>query len=231
MFTNRHIILLHGAIGAKDQLQLLAEELKNDFTVHTMNFSGHGGEPFPAYNFSIEMFATDVLNYIEEKNLQQPAIFGYSMGGYAGMYIANNFPGKISKLITLATKFYWDEKVAEKENAMLSSETIEQQLPAFAKELEKRHSPNDWKELLNRTKQLLTDLGTNNTLKPEDYSSINTPCLLLLGDRDKMITLEETVAVYKQIPNASFGVLPKTPHPLGKVDVSLLSFFIRRFID
>lgn len=226
----QHLILLHGAIGAKDQLQPLADRLKNDFNIHLINFSGHGGNPFPEKPFSIQLFAQDVLDYMQSRQLYNAAIFGYSMGGYAAMYLAKYYPGKISKLITLATKYYWDEAVAAKEIKMLDPLTIELKLPAFAKELEHRHAPRDWKQLLHHTKQLLLHLGNNNELKIADYASISTPCLLMLGDRDKMISLQETLDVYGQLPNASLAVLPKTPHPIEKVDPELLRFFIARFL-
>jgi len=224
-----NILLLHGAIGAKDQLQPLADLLENNFRVHVINFSGHGGNPFPSGVFSIESFAQDVLNYMQQQELDNTIVFGYSMGGYVGMYMAKYFPVKISKLITLATKFYWDEAVATKEIKLLDAATIRQKLPAFAKELKSRHAPADWTEVLHCTKQLLIDLGNNNVLKFPDYASVSTPCLLMLGDSDKMVTLEETLKVYKQLQNGSLAVLPQTPHPIEKVDLTLLSFFIRRF--
>jgi pimeloyl-ACP methyl ester carboxylesterase len=49
---------------------------------------------------------------MQQNQLENAAIFGYSMGGYAGMYLAKYFPERVSKLLTLATKFYWDEKIA-----------------------------------------------------------------------------------------------------------------------
>jgi pimeloyl-ACP methyl ester carboxylesterase len=227
----QHLILLHGAIGAKDQLQPLANRLKNDFNIHLLNFSGHGGNPFPEKPFSFQLFAQDILDYMQTRNLDNAAVFGYSMGGYAAMYLAKYYPGKISKLITLATKYYWDTAVAAKEIKMLDPETIELKLPAFAKELEQRHAPQDWKKVLHHTEQLLIHLGNNNELKAADYASISIPCLLMLGDRDKMISLQETVDVYMQLSNAAFAVLPKTPHPIEKVDMELLSFFIARFLN
>ena len=54
IYGMKNIVLLHGAIGAKDQLQPLADLLKNDFIVHVFNFSGHGGKPFAEEHFSIE---------------------------------------------------------------------------------------------------------------------------------------------------------------------------------
>jgi esterase/lipase len=51
----KDILLLHGAIGAKDQLQPLADALKDRYIVHTLNFSGHGGEAFAKEDISIPM--------------------------------------------------------------------------------------------------------------------------------------------------------------------------------
>ena len=45
----------------------------------------------------------------------------------------------------------------------------------------------------------------------------------MLGDRDKMVSLDETVAVYKSLPNAEMCVLPNTPHPLEQADTGLLT--------
>ena len=54
-----HLLLLHGAIGAKDQLQQLGEKLTNNFIIHTISFSGLGGEAMPE-TCSIEIFADGV---------------------------------------------------------------------------------------------------------------------------------------------------------------------------
>jgi len=226
----QHLLLLHGAIGAKDQLQPLALALQNKYIVHTINFRGHGGVAFPEHPFSIALFAKDVLEYMEQNNIEVANVFGYSMGGYVGMYLAKHYPEQINKVVTLATKFHWDEATATKEIKMLDASTIEQKIPAFAQQLQQRHAPQDWKLLLEKTAALLTSLGKNNTLQLEDYTTINTPSLLLLGDRDKMITLNETLAVYKQLPNAQLGILPNTAHPIEKVNIDMLAFFLQCFI-
>jgi pimeloyl-ACP methyl ester carboxylesterase len=226
----QHIILLHGAIGSKEQLFPLAEVLKQYYTVHALNFTGHGGENIPAEPFSIELFTKDVLRYMQQHNIDLASIFGYSMGGYVAMYLAKNYPEKISRVITLATKFYWDEAVATNEVKMLNAEIIEQKLPAFAKQLKQRHAPIDWKLVLQKVAGMLIDLGINNTLQEEDYFSVTTPSLLLLGDRDKMVTLDETVTVYKKLPNAQLGVLPKIPHPIEQVNIDMLSYMVHQFL-
>ena len=53
----QHLILLHGALGSKEQLQPLATTLQNTFHVHSFNFSGHGGRPFAEIAVSKKIFA------------------------------------------------------------------------------------------------------------------------------------------------------------------------------
>lgn len=225
------IILLHGALGSKGYLQPLAEALSDVFQVYSFNFSGHGGAAFPAKPFSIPLFSEELKDFIQTQGIQQAPVFGYSMGGYVALHLAKHSPGLVGPVITLATKFYWDEATAARELKMLDAGTIVQKVPALAAMLEERHRPNDWREVLERTRELMAGLGAANALHLEDYASISNKTLLLLGDRDKMVSLEETVAVYKQLPDAQFGVLPGTPHPLEQVKVALLSRFILDFLQ
>jgi esterase/lipase len=225
----QNLLLLHGAIGSKEQLNELADILQDKYIVHTISFSAHGGNNMSDVPFSIELFAKEVLEYMERKHIAQTTVFGYSMGGYVALYLAKNYPQKINKVITLATKFHWDEEIAAKEIKMLDADLIQKKLPAFAQQLQERHAPQDWKIILEKTKEMMVGLGKKSPLTINDYADVQAPCLLLLGDRDRMISMEETMSVYKQFPNAQFGMLPDTPHPIEQVDVKALSFFITRF--
>ncbi len=60
------LLLLHGAIGASDQLQPLAEKLAGNHDVHLLDFPGHGGKEDTG-DFSIQKFATYTLQFIIEK--------------------------------------------------------------------------------------------------------------------------------------------------------------------
>ena len=223
------LLLLHGAIGAKDQLQPIAEQLKNTFDVHTLNFSGHGGEPMPS-SFSIEQFAGDVLLFLKQNNISKTNIFGYSMGGYVALYLAKHHPDKVEKVITLATKFEWTPEIAAKEIKMLNAEKIEEKIPAFAATLKKRHQPNDWKIVLQKTSDMMVALGNKNTLQFMDYKSITIPVLMSLGDEDNMVTLTETQHVCNNLQNGKLIVLKNTPHPIEKVDVNLIVDELKNFL-
>ncbi|HLC82340.1 MAG TPA: alpha/beta fold hydrolase [Bacteroidia bacterium] len=222
------LLLLHGAIGAKDQLQPLAEELKNDYEVHSINFSGHGGEQMPN-SFSIELFANDVLTYLDKNNIQKINIFGYSMGGYVALYLAKYYPNKIEKVFTLATKFEWNPDISQKEIKMLDANKIEEKIPAFAKILENRHQPNNWKVLLKKTSDMMIALGNKNCLTLQDLTSITIPTKIGVGDNDNMVTLGETKEVAQNLKNSELVILQDTLHPIEKVDLKNLSEEIKTF--
>ena len=167
---------------------------------------------------------------MELEGLQQAAIFGYSMGGYVGMYLALHHPEKVSRLVTLATKYRWDAAIAAKETQMLDADKIALKVPAFAVSLEQRHMA-DWKKVLRKTATMMAEMGNDEPLKPEDVQQVVTPTLVLLGDRDKMVTLEETRATYHAVPNGQFGILPNTQHPIEEVDTRLLVQLITTFLQ
>ena len=226
-----HLILLHGAIGAKDQMEQLSVRLSKNYVVHVLNFSGHGGQTFPKSGFSISCFADDLLFYLRANKIERANVFGYSMGGYVAMYGAKYHPQFFKKIITLATRFHWTEEVAAREIKLLEPETIIEKVPAFAKQLEKRHSPYDWRIVVKEIRQMLLQLGNKNELTLEDYKGIFVPALLLLGDKDKMISMDETIAVQQAMPNAEFKLLPETAHPIEQVNPELISSWIIKFLS
>lgn len=226
----QHILLLHGAIGAKDQLRSLADRLSKKYKIHTLDFNGHGENTTSTY-FSIEGFAEDVRYYMEQNNISQAVFFGYSMGGYVAMWLGSYYPKITSRIITLATKFHWDETIAEKETKLLDADTIEEKVPAFAEQLRQRHGTDHWKSLLEKTKSLLQQLGNKNALELSAYADISIPCLLLLGDNDKMVTAAETIAVQYALPNAQYRSLPNTVHQIEQVDIEMLAGIIEGFVQ
>ncbi|HET6228289.1 MAG TPA: alpha/beta fold hydrolase [Bacteroidia bacterium] len=218
----QHLLLLHGALGAADQFQPLIAALSNTHHIHAINFYGHGGET-NIEAFTIETFADQVLTYLQRNNIDKANIAGYSMGGYVALYLAKKHPEKVNKIFTLATKFLWTPAIAEQEIKLLNPEKMAEKLPAFAQTLEKRHAPNDWKMLLNKTAKMMIGLGNHSPLTSADLQKIDVPVLISTGDKDNMVTLEETIAAYRQLKKANLLVLPATAHPIEKVNIARLA--------
>ena len=229
MKTLKNIILLHGAIGASDQLEPLSKELSaNGYQTYSLNFSGHGQTPFEN-NFSIQQFADELLEFVVKTHLIRPVVFGYSMGGYVALYLASQKPGLFSDIITLGTKFEWTPEIAAKEIKMLDAKTISEKVPKFAEALQKRHG-NDWQLLLQRTAEMMVELGNNNLLNGNSFSKIKNKVLIGLADNDNMVTTAETELVVSQIEKAKPYTLFSTKHPIETVNINELIGIINAFI-
>lgn len=222
--------MLHGAIGSSVQLEPLAAKLSDTFAPYLLNFTGHGGKPVPEEPFGIEMFADDVINFIKKSRLEGINVYGYSLGGYVALYIARHHPGMLGKIFTTAVKFDWNEKSSLKESSLLDSEKILEKIPKFADQLAKRHSPEDWRSVLKKTSEMMINLGRNKTLKDEDFLFIENEVLLSVGDRDNMVSIEETADVFRKLKNGNLLVFPGTPHPIEKIDQGRLESEIKMFI-
>lgn len=224
------LLLLHGAIGASSQLAPLQQLLAPSFDARLFDFPGHGGNALPEEAFSIRRCSEATIAFMDEQQLESVDIFGYSMGGYVALYMARHWPGRVNRIFTLATKLHWDEATAAREVKMLDPEKIEEKVPKFAAALAKRHAPADWKTVLAKTAELMQQLGRDPELKDEDFKAITLPVRITIGDRDTMVSIEETLQVYRLLPAAQLQVFPQTPHPVEQVDVkslgdALTSFF------
>lgn len=222
------LLLLHGAIGSMDQLIPLREELHSEFDVYSFNFPGHGGTG-PFESFSIDAFAKATVDFMKTHQLKNLSVFGYSMGGYVALYLESMCPGTFQKAITLGTKYEWSEEIAAKEIKMLRPDIIEQKLPAFAQQLAHRHGATEWKNVLDKTAAMLLELGKRPLLSSTVLQKITCPTLVLLGEKDNMVSPEETQNAAAALVNGQYELLPNTAHPIEQISVSTLSAKIKGF--
>lgn len=225
------LLLLHGAIGAADQFVPLHEALFATTDVHIVEFPGHGDTPALKEPFSIGGFAAALESWMDEKGIAKADIFGYSMGGYVALWLARYRPERVHRVMTLATKFAWDEATAAKETKMLDPNTISAKVPAFASTLQRRHAANGWENVLQKTAAMMQELGKSPALTNEHFPQIAQPVKICIGDRDKMVSLEETINVYRQLPLAQLSVWPATPHPIEQVSTARLAQEISEFFQ
>lgn len=226
----RNLILLHAALGSESQLLPLKSKLESTFNVYSFDFLGHGH----AQNtdvFSIDVFVKQLHDFIEANQLEETALFGYSMGGYVALKYAQKAPEKISHVVTLGTKFSWTPEIASAETAQLNPVKIREKVPAFADKLHQMHGEN-WEHVVLKTADMMLQMGAGKTLLTrEDWNSIRTNTLLLLAEKDAMVTVSETEYVKSQLRNATFGILENAKHPIESVDLEALTEMLEAFIE
>lgn len=224
----KNLLLLHGALGHSDIFEPYKSELSKHFNIHSLLFSGHGNTELHHTGISIEKYAEEVKNYLEKEKLEEVCIFGHSMGGYAALCCALRYPERIHSIMTLGTKFDWTEEQALKESKMLDPEAILLKVPKYAEQLENQHGAA-WKQLLPAIAEMMISLGKNPPLNESSLWAITIPVQIMTGDKDTMVSIEESIGAYRSIPNAKLAILPDTKHPMEKVRPNLLSDLMKDF--
>jgi esterase/lipase len=226
----KELLLLHGALGSKEQFKELEEALSGSFTVRTLDFSGHGRRQSHHHAFTIQNFAHEVLDWMNEHYIKTIDVFGYSMGGYVAIWLARFYPDRIGKIFTLGTKLKWNDAEAEKEIKMLNPEKVLEKVPVFAQALSDRHGEHEWKSVMSKTALLMKDLAHTH-LSDQDFIKIHHTILLGLGGLDNMVSFEETDYVHHLLKNSTLKTYEQVEHPIEKVPAQLLGREIEKFFQ
>jgi pimeloyl-ACP methyl ester carboxylesterase len=111
------VLLIPGLMSDSTVYDALAVQLAQSHEVHLISLKGFGKEPLHREaeviavaadggselqpTFSFETFGAELVQYIKQNKLQQPAIVGHSMGGLTALYLATYYPNKIGKVVSI----------------------------------------------------------------------------------------------------------------------------------
>ena len=225
----KDLLLLHGALGDGTQLAPLQAALDGRVRCHLIEFEGHGRTP-SQHRYSIERFVQNVRAYMSAARLERASVFGYSMGGYVALALASE-SAEIESVATLATKLAWTPDAAASEIRRLDPAKIRAKVPAFADVLERRHADvGGWELVLTRTAELMTSLGSHPVVDDAMLARIRQTAKLMVGDRDTVVSVDETARAANLLANGELTVLPDTAHPFEQVQIQALADQLHAFI-
>ncbi|WP_281615781.1 alpha/beta fold hydrolase [Flammeovirga sp. SubArs3] len=101
------IIVLHGLFGQCDNWLTLGKQMTEKFHVFLVDQRNHGQSPH-SEEFSYQILADDLKEFIEQHQLVKPIILGHSMGGKTVMQFSANYPEIAKRMIVvdIAPRFY-----------------------------------------------------------------------------------------------------------------------------
>lgn len=222
------LLILHGALGSQSQFAEWKKSLSSKFDCHTFDFAGHGSRSAEGAKFSIGFFAEELAGYIRSSKWVRPHVLGYSMGGYVALCAAMQEEDLLGNIMTLATKFDWNLESSKKEAGYLKPELMLQKVPQLAQQLKDRHGDH-WEMVVRRTAEMMLALGMNPLLTKENINQVKNKIKFCVGDKDKMVGVEETLAMYRVAAHANFCVLPATGHLPETMNLDRIIFEVEEF--
>lgn len=213
------MLVLHGALGSATQFTELVAAVGSG--ARAFDFRGHGGHPLPPGEpLTIELLAEQLADEILGRAAPGVPVFGYSMGGYVALHLAATRPGLIGSITTLATKLAWTPGTAAHEATQLDPALLEAKVPRYVAALAARHTGTGWRPLLEATAAMLHRLGEKPLVTAATLARVDIPVTLMVGDRDALVSVEETLDAYRMLPQGRLAVLPGVPHPWERVPLA-----------
>ena len=233
------LILLHGGTITSKMWQPYIPFFAQHFRVIAPDSRGHGRTNNPLGELSYRMMADDVAALLHALDLKKPLIFGYSDGGQIALEIGMRY-AHLTKALVVGAAWYkfteiylnWLKAMGFEGPGVVNFEQLQKDAPEYwIKLLKTEHSSTDdpacWQTLL---KQISTMWWTPLDYAVEDFQKITEPMLILMGDRDGTIPLEEAVEMYQLIPNAELAVLPNVTHMTALAENGLFLNIVLDFL-
>ena len=82
---------------------------------------------------------------------------------------------------------------------------------------------------MDRTNEMFEYLGNSSTVNASDFQTLSIPVRVSVGDKDQMVSIEETAAVFRHLVKGQLQIFPNTLHPFEKISLEELSASIDSF--
>jgi pimeloyl-ACP methyl ester carboxylesterase len=219
--SGRPLILIHGGTVTSNMWQPFLPSFVPHFRVITPDSRGHGKTNNPNdEQLSYRLMADDIAAFIRALNLNKPLIFGYSDGGPIALELGMRHPGLTGALVVGAAWYKFSEIYINglkafglEKSGIVNIEKIERDhsetIPSLEAEHARADAPDYWKTLLMQYSVMWWE-PLNYTA--DDFRKITEPTLVVVGDRDELIELQQAVDMYRLIPNAELAVLLNGTH-------------------
>ncbi|EMA6343442.1 alpha/beta hydrolase [Bacillus cytotoxicus] len=93
------LVLIHGNMTSSQHWDLVIEQLQNQYHIYAIDLRGFGQSTYHRPIDSLRDFADDVKLWIDELQLKEFSLMGWSMGGGVAMEFAASYKELVKKLI------------------------------------------------------------------------------------------------------------------------------------
>ncbi len=216
------LILLHGNDESSAYFVHQIDFFSQRFHVIALDTRGHGKSPRGDKPFTINQFAEDLHDFMDEKGLEKAILLGFSDGGNIALTFARKYPERVQKMIVDGANLFpsgvkplyqWPVEIGYRIAKL------------FSKKAEKAR----------QNAEMLGLMVEEPHIEPSELNRLTMPVLVIAGSKD-MIKESHTKIIYDNLPNAQLSILEgdhfvanKHPNSFNTiVNTFLQGYLIRR---
>lgn len=214
------LLILHGWGGSSGSWVEVQKILaKEGFKVIVPDLPGFGKTPTPNSVWGVEEYTDFALNLIDKMGFKKVTILGHSFGGRVAIRLTSSYPERLKKLILCASagikhplnffqmiifklsifgNFFFSKKPLKR-----FKDIAQNFFYSFLRYKDYTRAKGVMKEIL---KKVLEE-----DLKPE-LSQIKTITLLIWGQKDKSVPIEDAYLMKENIPQSILKIIPGASH-------------------
>jgi pimeloyl-ACP methyl ester carboxylesterase len=226
------LVLVMGLGGSSAWWFRQVPAFSQQYRVVAFDNRGTGRSDKPDAPYTMEMMAADVDGLLENIGIKVAHIFGVSMGGMIAQHFALNYPQKVASLILGCTTCGGSHSIIADAEAISALSDIERMQRQTPEERTREMLPLLWsQEFINKNESFVEQFIAKVTeyvtplhgyirqveaiMEHDTYErlpKIKVPTLVIAGDSDKLVPVENSRLLASRIPNAELVILKNMGH-------------------
>jgi pimeloyl-ACP methyl ester carboxylesterase len=182
--SGRPLILLHGGLGSGEMFAAILPTLTANHKVILVDLQGHGRTADIDRPISVELMAGDIAALVRHLGLEEPDVFGYSLGGGVALFTAATYPDLIGRTVVVSANIrrnaIYPEMLVQQGQVGPEAAEFMRETPMYELYQRVAPRPEDFPKLLGKIGASMAD--------DYDYAdvvrSLKVPTLIACGDAD-----------------------------------------------
>lgn len=217
------VIFLHGYTDSSFSFSRALPLLDARYHAYALDQRGHGDSERPAEGYALRDFAADVVAFMDEQGLERATLVGHCLGSLVAQRVALDAPQRVAGLV-LVSSMTSARRIEGIDELQQGIEAFDECVPAeFAREFQAgtvyRPLPAEFMDgVVAASLKVPARVwrATMEGLLADEHTPrlgrIQTPTLLLWGERDALLDRAEQDVLAAALVNAELVVYPETGH-------------------
>ncbi len=214
------LLIIHGNGQDIAAMHFQIAHFSKNHKVIVVDSRGHGKSGIGAGQLTYIQMTEDYNALLEQLNITQANVIGWSDGGIQALLLAIHHPEKVNKMAIMGANLRPDQTA-------ISSWVpgLLQPLSDTVTEMIKRgDASEDW----IHHRQLLDLLLTQPNISVASLEQVTAPVLVMAGDKD-IIRARHTLEIFENLPRAHLAILPGQTHWAPATDPENFNALVERF--
>lgn len=240
------IIFIHGFPFDRTMWQPQMDFLKSSNRVIALDLRGFGESKDEDTELSIELFADDLISFMDTLRIDKAIVCGLSMGGYVALNAVKRFPDRFKGLVLADTQCTADTEEA-KEKRYNSIDQIMLHGPEafnekFIKSVFHKNSLVNKKAIVDKVRSVvysnsehILSMGLTALAERSEtcstLSQINIPTLIICGKEDTLTPVAQSESMKASIYGSALRVIENAGHVSNLEQPHVFNKHLLYFLD